>query len=64
MYPAVEESQRRKEYSLYLRRLAPQRAMPEGTEEKEESRAARGEEDDLRIMQHFARNLIERSQDT
>ena len=60
MYPAVEESQDRKEYSPYLRRLAPQRPRPKGTEEKEESRAVRGEEDDLRIMQHFVANMIER----
>lgn len=59
MYPVVEESQNRKEYSPYLRRLAPQRPMPEGTEVKEEGRAARGEEDDLWIMQHFVTNMIE-----
>lgn len=64
MYPLVEESQNRKEYGRHFRRLAPPRPIPPAREEGAESHAMRDDEDDLRIMQHFVRDLIERLQDT
>jgi hypothetical protein len=64
MYPVVDESQNRKEYRSHRRRSAPPCPTPLGREEGQGARVATDEEDDLRIMQHFARNLIERSQET
>jgi len=60
MYPVVDESQNRKEYSSHPRRLAPPRPTPQVREEGQGGHAARDEEDDLRIMQHFVTNLIDR----
>jgi len=63
MYPGVDESQNRKQHGPQWRRLAALRPLPKGREEGQESRATKNEEEDLRIMQHFVRDLIERSQD-
>ena len=59
MYPRVDESQRRNQYGP--QRLAP---LPQGSKERQESHATEKEGEDLRIMEHFVRDLIERSEDT
>ena len=61
MYPVVDESQSRN--GRQKRRLIPPRPMPQGREERQESHPTENEGEDLRIMQHFVRDLIERSQD-
>ena len=64
MYPVFDEFQKRKQYGPNERRLSPSRPTLEGREEGQEGHATKNEEEeDLRIMQHFVRDLIERSED-
>jgi len=63
MYPAVKESQNGKPHVSQSRRLALLRPMLQRREDGQVGQAATGGEDDLRIMEHFVRNFIERSRD-
>lgn len=64
MYPVCDEVQERKESVSIKKRLSPSRPAPEGTEKGREANATKNEEEDLRIMQHFVRDFIERSGNT
>ena len=64
MYPVFDEFQKRKQYGPDCRRLSLSRPVLEGSEEGQEGHATKNEEEeDLRIMQHFVRDLIGRSED-
>ena len=63
MYPRFEEFQETREPISNERRFSRMRALPERREEGAEADATRHEmEEDLRIMQHFARDFVERSE--
>jgi len=64
MYPVFDEFQKRKQYGPNWKKLSSSRSTLEGREEGQEGLATKNEEEeDLRIMQHFVRDLIERSED-
>lgn len=63
MYPVIDELRKAKEYGPNDRRLSPSRPVLEGREEGQNGNGAENDEDDLRIMQHFVRDLVERSED-
>ncbi len=64
MYTAFDEVQKEKQQGSYLRRLSSSRPALGVLEDGQDGHATKHEqEDDLRIMQHFARDFIERSKE-
>ena len=65
MYPAVNEFQQRRQSVSHERRFSLSPPAGESRAEGQEADAKKdGHEEDLRIMEHFARGFIERSANT
>ncbi len=61
MQPVTDQLQKAKEHRPNERRLLPSRPVPEDREDGQNGNGTKADEDDLRIMQHFVRDLIEGS---
>jgi hypothetical protein len=61
MHPVIDELQKAAEYGPNDRRLSLSRPVLEDIGDGQNGNAAKNDEDDFRIMQHFVRDLIEGS---